>query len=216
MKRLFTGLATMVLIASALFVLTSCGDDDKKDDESTATPQVTTEATSPAGETTTPGSTAPEPTTGTAFEGGQDLVQGTLGFGTPAPMEQATLVRVEAAEHEGFDRIVFEFSGGSPVYRVEYVTTPTDCGSGEPTFPSGGNAAYLQIKFMPAVAHDEAGQVTIASTDINANLPSIKRAKRSCDFEADVTWALLLGGQTDFRVFSLVNPLRLAVDIAHP
>ncbi|MEX2159268.1 MAG: hypothetical protein WEB04_07700 [Dehalococcoidia bacterium] len=217
MKRLFTGLATMVLIASALLALVSCGDDDKDDSDPTATPQVTTEATSPAGETTTPGSTAPEPTTGGAFEGGQALVQGTLGFETPDATQQPTLVRVETAQHDGFDRIVFEFSGaGAPVYRVEYLTDPTDCGSGEPTFPSGGNAAYLQIKFMPAVAHNEAGASTIESQGLSPDLPSIKRARQSCDFEADVTWALLLGGQTDFRVFALVNPMRLAVDIAHP
>jgi hypothetical protein len=217
MKRLLTGLATLALIASALFVLASCGDDDEDGGDSTATPDVTAEATSPSGTTATPASTTPESTPGDVFEGAQDPVQGTLGFETPDATRQATLVRVEAAQHEGFDRIVFEFTGpGAPVYTVEYVTAPAECGSGEPVFPGGGDSAYLQIKFMPAVAHDEAGQLTIPSTDINPNLPAIMRAKESCDFEADVTWVVLLGERTDFRVLPLVNPLRLAVDIAHP
>lgn len=200
------------LITTAVVAFAACGDDNG-DKSPTATPGATAAPTSPAGET--PSATAPEPTDG-PFEGGQDPVEGTLGEVPDQAPPIATLTDVRVGEHPGFDRIVFELADAGADYTVEYVDNPTDCGSGEATFPSGGSAAYLQITIKPANAHDEAGNSTIDSIGLSPDLNAIKRAKQSCDFEAVVTWVILLDEKADFRVTEVSDPLRLAVDIAQP
>jgi hypothetical protein len=78
-----------------------------------------------------------------------------------------------------------------------------------------GNAV-LKVQFMPPNSHDDQGNSTIDSTDISAGLPTLKEAKMTCDFEADVRWALGLDQEQDFRVLALDNPPRIAVDVARP
>jgi len=205
-------LTIVALLTTALVAFAACGGDDDDDESPTATTAAGTAApTSPAGETPA----ATEPADG-PFEGAQDPVEGALGDVPDAAPPVATVVRVEAAGHEGYDRIVFEIEDAGANYSVEYVEDPTDCGSGEPTFPSGGSATYLQITIRPANAHDESGASTIESLGLSPDLPAIKRAKQSCDFEAVVSWVVLVDEPLDFRVTEVDSPLRLAVDIAHP
>jgi hypothetical protein len=217
MNRVRIGLLTTVLLSVAFVALAACSDDNN-DNEPTATPQVTAGPTASDGATATAGPTAPEPTDSATFEGGQDKVEGTVGSGTPNSQDQPTLTDVRAAAHDGFDRIVFEFAGtASTDYSVEYVTDPTDCGSGEPTFPSGGNATYLLVRFFPAAAHDiDTGESTFESQGISPSLDQIKNAKQNCDFEAVLSWVVQLSNQADFRVIDLSDPTRLAVDVGHP
>ncbi len=144
------------------------------------------------------------------FRGDRTPVDGSLGTGLVA-----TLVDVRTADQGAFDRITFEFNAAGPNYRVEYVTLPAQCGSGEAVALSPGQAP-LQVKFTPAVAHDEAGAPTFGRNTLTPALPSIVRVVQSCDFEADVTWIVILAQPLDFRVTALQSPPRLAVDIAHP
>jgi hypothetical protein len=187
----------------------ACGDDGNgQGADATPTQQATQPAPEPIGATATP---APEPTEGAPFEGAQDPVEGTVGGGGDSV---ATLRDVRTGQHEGFDRIVFEFEGGSPGYRVEYVDGAVGCGSGEPVDLEG--SAFLQVRFTLAQAHDEAGKATIDATELAPGFVTILEAVQTCDFEADVTWVLGLSQRLDFRVTPLTDPLRLAVDIGHP
>jgi len=191
-RRAILGSATLLL---ALVAFAACSGNNQKSETPTATP----------GPVATP-----EPT----FHGGRERVEGSLGIreGTPPPI--GMLVDVRAAEHEGYDRIVFEFEGPPPDYRVEYVENPTQCGSGQPVNIEGN--AVLAVSFEPTNAHTEAGEPTLAFQSISPGLPSIVEAVQTCDFEAHVTWVVGLTAQMDFRVTEAEDPLRLAVDIAHP
>lgn len=199
----------LVVALFALGAFTACSGSS--DDSETPTATAGMIATEPASASATPGSSVtPEP----AFQGGRDTVEGALGIreGTPPPI--GTIADVRAAEQDGYDRIVFEFDGMPPDYRVEYVESPTQCGSGEPVDVQG--TALLVVSFEPADAHTEAGEPTLVFQSIAPSLPSIIEAVQSCDFEAHVTWVVGLTEELDFRVSELVDPLRLAVDIAHP
>jgi hypothetical protein len=124
------------------------------------------------------------------------------------------LVDVRVGEHEGFDRAVFEFQGGLPGYRIEYVQPPiTADASGLPVEIAGG--AFLQARFSPAVAHDESGNPT-ASQELTPGRRSILEMKSTGDFEAVVTWVLGLDREVDFQVTDLQDPFRVVIDVAHP
>lgn len=208
--------AALVLVAFvALAIVAACDDNDEPSATATSTPPA---AASPTlGATETPGPATPEPglTETPEFQGAQEPVEGSLGVRSGVP-PVPVLNDVRVAEHEGFDRIVFEFNRAPPDYKVEYVTEATGCATGEPAFQVVGRAFFLQIRFTPAQAHNDAGATTIDATELEPKLPSIVSAKQTCDFEADVTWALLLDERLDFRVYELADPLRLAVDLAHP
>jgi hypothetical protein len=206
--------ATIVLlvIASIAVISAACGDDDDDGASPTSTqaPTTGTPAATAPDATETPADATP-PETDVPFEGGRDPVEGEAqGSGIPV------LIEVRTGEHEGYDRIAFEFEGNErPHYLVEYITPPaTGCGSGEPATIPG--TALLLVKFQPANAHNETGGTSIDSFELTPGSESLLEAELTCDFEADVQWALGLSEEVDFRVLELDNPPRIAVDVAHP
>lgn len=197
-----------VLLVALLSVVTvgavaaACDDDDG----SAPSPTSTLSETAPLA-TDTPAATAEA--TPPPFEGSRDPV---VVVNDTGPV--ALLVDVRAAEHEGYDRIVFEFEDALPGYRVEYVDQAIACGIGEAVDVEGN--ALLQVKMQPANAHNDLATPTFGSQEITPGLPSILEALQTCDFEADTTWVAGLAEEADFAVTTLTDPFRLVVDIAHP
>jgi hypothetical protein len=150
-----------------------------------------------AGSTTTdlpaPTNTAPATGTGTGY---------------------GTLVNVRTGWHDRYDRTVFDFTNGTPGYRVEYGTLVSG-GTGDP-IPLAG-AATLRIVFNPAAAHDiETGATTYDIHQVlNPRLPTLRQIKFGEDFEGYVSAGLGLADRVGFRVFQLHNPDRVVVDVAH-
>ncbi len=132
-----------------------------------------------------------------------------------APPELALLTDVRAASHEGYDRVVFELGSGSPPgFHLEYIDRPVrKCGSGDVTAIAGDG--WLQVRLEPASAHTERGAPTIAERERKLDLPLIKELEQTCDFEGQVVWVIGLSRPNRYRVLTLDNPLRLAVDIKH-
>lgn len=126
--------------------------------------------------------------------------------------EVRTLTSVRAGGHEAYDRVVFEFKEALPGYAVEYVDAPIHhCGSGEPMALEG--EGVLEVRFVPAQAHDEAGNVTVGKLRQQPGLPVVKELVSSCDFEAHVTWGLGVSAPNRYRVMELSSPPRLVVDV---
>jgi hypothetical protein len=192
MRRLLAPLALALLVSIAV----ACDDDD---------------ATAPTIETPTAaaGTASPAATP-------DDFDPATLITVAPAPdpvVGVAVLIAVRIGGHPGFDRIVFQFEGARPAAEVGYVDGAVGCGSGEPVAVAGG--AVLQVRLTPAVAHDEAGNLTIAATEVDGTGGTILAAVESCDFEADVTWAVGVADLRPFEVTTLDNPTRLVIDVRH-
>jgi hypothetical protein len=126
----------------------------------------------------------------------------------------SVLAAVRAARHDGYDRVVFEFSGGVPGYHVEYIDRPVrDCGAGDP-IPVAGDA-WLEVRFFPAFAHTEQGQPTLPFREVRPNLPNVLEVERTCDFEAVVTWVLGTRSPKRYRVLELADPSRFVIDVRH-
>jgi hypothetical protein len=127
-----------------------------------------------------------------------------------------TLVEVRVGRHPGYDRIVFQFAGPIPRYRVEPVTALYEDGTGDPVWPGSRN--LLEIGFDPAQAHDDGGNVTLTVAERRAvpDLPVLRQYRLTGDFEGVVTYGLRLGrGRPNLHVVELANPNRLVVDLAH-
>ena len=125
------------------------------------------------------------------------------------------LVDVRTGEHEGFDRLVFEFDADAlPQWRAEWVDIPiTDCGAGHVVAVAG--TAWLQVRFSGAAAHTPEGKPTSGPRQRRLRHPVLRDLVRTCDFEGEVAWVAGLSGRRPFRTDTLASPPRLVIDIAH-
>ena len=122
----------------------------------------------------------------------------------------STLVAIRAAQHVGFDRVVFEFDGPVPANRdVSFVPEIIADPSGNPV-PMFG-AALLGVTFSSATAHDATAFLTPERT--TCGLPNVIQVVRSGDFEAVLSFGIGLARQRPFNVFTLTNPSRVVIDI---
>ena len=194
------------VVAVLLLVATACGGDD---DEAATT---TTSAAPSATTTEAPTSTT-EDRAGPGF-GGATTATSTPGVGP------AFLTAVRVARQDGFDRVVFEFDGGPPGSRVEYVARPiTEDGSGEEVTVEG--AAVLQVRMEQAASARLSGEnVLLTYTGPKRLRPpgtaTVVELVQTGDFEAVLTWVVGTRQRAPFKVTTLRGPLRLVVDVAHP
>jgi hypothetical protein len=132
---------------------------------------------------------------------------------TPVPL----VLDLRLGRHSTYDRVVVDLSGPLTGYRVGYVDKLTHDGSGAPVPLSG--KAFLAISVSPANAHvfvdEHALNVYSGPRLTRPGLPTVKGAAMSGDFEAVVSFGLALDHKAGFRVFTLTNPSRLVVDVAH-
>ena len=128
---------------------------------------------------------------------------------------QQRIVDVRVGRHGSFDRVVWQFAGTIPPYRVAYVPEPVhQCGSGQPV-ALAGNAA-LEVRFDSIEIFDNNGTGLVPPGDFLPNFLSLRQTRRICAFEGQATWALGIADPQPFRVIELDNPARLVVDIRHP
>src|SRR6266576_15833 len=165
-----------------------------------------------------PPPSANRPNQDTAFAGTLAPVQRIRSFrpGVARPV----LRQVETSAAGGYDRVVFEFTGGAgggdsvPGYRVEYTTKPVQrCGSGDPVAVAG--TGRLIVRFEPAQAHDEHGTLTPAERHRTPGLPAVRELTLICDFEGQVAWVLGITARSEYRVSELTGPARLVLDVRH-
>jgi hypothetical protein len=120
---------------------------------------------------------------------------------------QLTGIRVaHHAEAPGFDRIVFDFSGGIPSYdltRQESATFVKDA-SGQPITLDG--SAGIKLVFRDA-------DVQGVPADQKPNLPSVREIAQLGDFERVLSYGVGVTSSQCVRVLELTNPARLVVDV---
>jgi hypothetical protein len=122
---------------------------------------------------------------------------------------------VETVSCTNFDRVVFTFEGAAtPGYKASYIDKPIrQCASGN-VIPVAGDA-WLEVQMIPAQAHNDAGQSTVADRNRQLDYPNLRQLVETCDFEGHETWVLGVGSPNRFRVTELSDPPRLVVDVKH-
>lgn len=129
----------------------------------------------------------------------------------------ALLQDVRVAAHEGYERIVFEFTATTrPGYRIQWVDGPiTADGSGEPVEVAG--SAHLEVIMQPASGFDtEAGVAVYTKADrvsVKDQTKLITDLVRTGDFEAVLTWVAGARERVPFTVSTLRAPTRLVIDL---
>jgi hypothetical protein len=143
-------------------------------------------------------------------------VVGSTGSATAAAPADPTLVEIRAAHHPGFDRIVFEFDGGSPEYTaVRWTDRVTADASGLPV-PVQGNA-FMHVVMYNVNAHlAEPPYGNTYGPPVRAyDLPNIAHVVEAGDFEMVVSFGIGVMERTRIlRTARLRDPSRFVLDVA--
>jgi hypothetical protein len=121
--------------------------------------------------------------------------------GKPLP----TLTGVRTGRHDQYDRTVFDFTGGTPAYNIQYDVLRPQAEDG--VIPVNG-AATLVVVFEGVI-------VTKSPGTRNPELPTLRQIKFGGAFEGYASFGLGLRDRVGFRVFVLHGPDRVVVDVAH-
>jgi hypothetical protein len=126
---------------------------------------------------------------------------------------------VRAAKQNNSDRVVFEFVGPFPNYRVEYLKGhfyDTEGGDRQ-RIKSAGNV-FVQVEFNMIPASDEQLKFTEAKTFVpkgSLRMPAVQSVSEQGLFEGFYDFVIGVSARKPFRVTELSNPPRLAVDFKH-
>ena len=134
-----------------------------------------------------------------------------------ASADARTTVRdIRVGGHDGFDRVVFEVGGtGTPGWDVRYVDQASSQGSGEPIDVAGD--AVLQVTLTGAGYPYDTGVDEYAGPDPLSAPGTEAVTEVAFDGTFEGTTAAFVGtsGQRPFRVYSLQDPARVVLEVAH-
>ena len=123
---------------------------------------------------------------------------------------------IRVGTHDGYDRIVFEYDGGTPNLELDlaqppYVQNP----SGLPIEVNG--SVVYRITLGGATKYDtETGeQLYQGPTNFEPGYAQIVQFVEYGDFEATHNWYLGVNSGDCLRAFTLLDPRRLVIDIRH-
>src|ERR1700730_2133935 len=126
--------------------------------------------------------------------------------------EQAgsNVVGVRIGQHDGYDRLVIEFSGAIPSYKVQLRsgTSFTESPRGQTVTLSGTNGVLV-------VVHPVFNWTSYSGPfAFKPGFPILREARQIENFEGYQQWALGIQGTPCLRVTTLASPPRLVVDVA--
>jgi hypothetical protein len=133
-------------------------------------------------------------------------------FSRAANYDQPIFLKsVRAAKNKGYDRLVFEFTGGLPRYLIEYVKSGSFENTAE-TFTKVGGKAFLDVNLqtLPYPEDEHAKDAEIPKG--NQHLPVFNEIKEIEWFEGVRDFGIGLNAKKKFRVQELTNPYRLVID----
>lgn len=124
---------------------------------------------------------------------------------------------VRAGAQTGYDRLVFDMSGGQPIVdSIETGSNLYSSPSGESKELAIAGTSYLHLNLSGADTFDSAGIRIFASPIVQPlSLPSVKGVQLAQDFEGRVEFVLSLGEHTRYNVSALSSPERIVVDVYH-
>jgi hypothetical protein len=194
-------------VVAAVALVAGCGQSEPSEaDDGAAAPTAaaTTQASAPADIPAAEPSSAQPVVAPPAVEPAAEATDHRVTYDWAAPSELVTvehpatapiphLVAIYAGNHSDeeppYQRLAFYFREGFPEYNLQYVPSVSDVGTGEAISLAGN--AFLQVGFINAQAHDDAGESTISvAPDDSIGFQNLKSYGSAGDFEGHVTYGV--------------------------
>ena len=132
-----------------------------------------------------------------------------------ATVAKANIVDVRMATHDGFDRVVFEFTDGLPEVFLDPAEPPfAEDGSGFPIDVEG--ESFLRLIMRGGTKQTDEGTSSYdGPTEFDPGFPTLVDLVEGGDFEAQSTWYFGLSSEACVRVMGLTDDgaPRLVIDV---
>ena len=206
--------AVVAALGATALVLTGCSSDDGEAETTSTQAELTTIAASPETQSAPSTSQAAAAPAETPADDSPDAAA-FAAAGTadkehmPTKMDSLNIVDTRVGEHDGYDRVVFEFDGdgaGDPGYHTSYSKEPAQQGSGFPVEYPGNVALVVMIH---GVKMDLEGP---PPGPVAGAAGYIAGVKDTGTFEADAQYVIGLDRERPYTVTTLQNPTRLVID----
>ena len=125
------------------------------------------------------------------------------------------LTAVRTGKHAGYDRVVFQFSGGLPAVTAERVKAVYADPKGT-TIPLPGRS-YLHVVFRGASGNcpQPAHRTWTGPSVLTPHYPQLLAVKAAGDFEGYLSFGLGLAAQGAYHVSTPTGPDRVVIDVSH-
>ncbi|MEX0868222.1 MAG: hypothetical protein WD011_00985 [Nitriliruptoraceae bacterium] len=134
---------------------------------------------------------------------------------TEVPDERIAVVDVRVAEHDGYDRVVFELSGTAEAWNVEYGEALGQ-GSGEPVEVAGAATLRVSVDGVGYPADLPAGVTPWTNDPLAGPGTSIVEVVHDAIFEGRHTFFVGTEGELPYFTSVLEDPHRIIIDVVHP
>jgi hypothetical protein len=124
------------------------------------------------------------------------------------------LTAVRTARHAGYDRVVFQFSGGIPAVKAERVAAIY-------ADPKGTKISLPGHSFLRVVFRGASGTCprpfrrTWKGPSALTHYPQLLAVKAAGDFEGYLSFGLGLAAKGPYHVSTLTGPDRVVIDVGH-
>ena len=126
------------------------------------------------------------------------------------------LTAVRTGKHRGYDRVVFQFSGGLPSVRTERVTTVYDDPKGTPVPLAGKSRLHVVFRGASAFCPQPAHQTWTGPRVLAPRYSQLLMIKAAGDFEGYLSFGIGLAARSGYHISSLTGPDRVVIDFSHP
>ena len=135
-----------------------------------------------------------------------------------ANSEVTYIKTVRTAKHKEYDRVVFEFTGRIPNYRIEYLKSHFYEGeAGRVRIKSPGQA-FVQLEFFTIPVSDEQLKFSEEKEFVpkgRLRMRTVQSVKDQAFFEGFYDFVVGVGSRKPFRISELSNPSRVVIDFKH-
>ena len=192
-----------LIIAAGLAGLAGCSTTVQPSSQATPARSPTASSGSPptAASTSPVGTSAPSPAPTTAPSACQ--------------LPGAYLTAIRVGQGNGYDRVVFTFSGRLPVYTAGYVTTVLRDPQGTPV-PLAGQA-FLHVVFRGASSWctQPPHRTYTGPAAITPFYPALLAVSAAGDYEGYLSFGVGLAGKAGYHAYALTHPARVVIDVSH-
>jgi hypothetical protein len=125
------------------------------------------------------------------------------------------LTAVRTGQHAGYDRVVFQFSGGLPAVTAERVKVVYADPKGTKISLPGQSSLHVVFRGATGYCPQPAHRTWTGPSALTPHYPQLLAVKAAGDFEGYLSFGLGLAAPGAYHVSSLAGPDRVVIDVSH-
>jgi len=130
-------------------------------------------------------------------------------------MSGSYLTAVRVGEHTGYDRVVFQFSGGLPAVTADRVAVVYTDPKGTPVALAGQSYLHVVFRGASAVCPQPMQRTWTGTSVLTPYYSQLLMVSAAGDFEGYLSFGIGLAAPGSYHIVTLTSPDRVVIDVSH-